>query len=429
MKKFEDFKIWFENKLKELNLFPDLNFIELMFQTCFEGLQPDTNPKIIVLGGGPGSGKTTFRKKHLHKGSNNNYYIHDMDETLVLLPGYQEMFQREGTVRAFEAWWPIAQQVIDILMVYATQNKLNIIYDHTCGSEGSYLSLKNAREQGYRIVLYGFYVEEEKLLQRVLERSIDEGRLVSKEIVSEYLRRFSTLWLCYLKIVDQATLYNNNGLEYKEIFSVQNGKPNVFNYGDYRNFLSMGYDIKIAMTKFPNIPALLDEIKLQEYQKRKAQLGLFYSTSSIIQFHLEIEELSKNPRWLAQAALWTEEKWGYIRGFPGVSKREELLKKISNGFYMVTYGKCAVGMFALFDHDTLPHAKELMYVYVDEPFRGLGIGKKIITMAKQISASLSGKIIIFDTLNPNLNRFYEKQGAEAVCDGQLLGHPTTVFKM
>lgn len=429
MYNFEDFKIWFEQELKEAQLSLDPKCIELMYESFFSKLESEKNPKIITLGGGPGAGKTTFRKKHLKIGLANNYHIHDLDETLILLPGYQEMLKKEGPVLAFEAWWPTAQKLTNIMMVYATKNKLNIIYDRTCGTEASYLALKSAKERGYCITFYGFYADEAKALERVNERTKTEGRAVTQKIVSEYLRRFSTLWPYYLKIMDDVILFDNNGLEYKEIFSMHNGKSKVLHYSDYRKFLSTAFDIEVTKGMFPNIPAILDEIKLEKYQKAKAWQGLFYVTFRKIEPHmLRIYKLSENSTWLEQAALWAEEKWGYVRGFPGISKRKELIGLLKDGFYMVTYGKCAVGMFALLDHQK-PNTKELMYVYIDEALRGLGIGNLIITKAKQISEELGAKEIIFDTLNPNLNRFYEKLQAKAVCDGQLLGHPTTVFRM
>jgi diamine N-acetyltransferase len=160
----------------------------------------------------------------------------------------------------------------------------------------------------------------------------------------------------------------------------------------------------------------------------------FYTTLGKFRFPLDVLKLSENQSWLNQAAVWTEKKWGYIRGYPGLEKRKELLSKLQNDFYIVMYGKHAVGMFFLLDYPsfnknrTTPN-KELMYFYVDESFRGLGIGGRMLKMAKKMAADQGGEMMILDTLNPNLNKFYEKHGAKIICDSQFLGHPTTELRI
>jgi len=47
----------------------------------------------------------------------------------------------------------------------------------------------------------------------------------------------------------------------------------------------------------------------------------FYSTSSKFKHHLEVKKLSDvkdNAEWIEKIAKWVEDKWGYIRGFPGM---------------------------------------------------------------------------------------------------------------
>lgn len=162
----------------------------------------------------------------------------------------------------------------------------------------------------------------------------------------------------------------------------------------------------------------------------------FYATSNRFTGNLKIQPFSdtKNPKWLEQIAKWVEDKWGYIRGFPGLEYRKDAISTIQDHFYVITYGKPPqpVGMFALFDYHSFSskiNAKELMYVYLEESFRGLGIGKRIIESAKKISESQGASMVVLDTLNPNLNHFYEKCGAKVICDGQLLKHPTSVLRI
>lgn len=430
MNTFNDFKTYIENALKKVNLFLEPEVIQLIYNTYFAGLKPNKNPKIIMLGGVPGAGKTTYRENHLRIGLANNYYVVDIDEILVLLPGYREA-KKSDPETAFKTWLPTARQIANAMMDFAAQNRLNVVYDRVCGTEESYFSLKNAHGQGYSITLYGFYAEEEKVLQRVKNRALNGGQSISQEIVIDHLHRFSTLWPHYLKLADKAFLLDNNAFEYKIIFSLQNKKSEVFDYSAYKKFLSLSYRVEEATVfKFPNISAILDEITLQAYQKKKAQRGLFYLTSHPFQPNLlTIGTLKNNPQWLETAALWGEEKWGYLRGFPGLTRRKELLNQLSNNFYIIAYEKTPIGMFALVDEEapfrnTLQF-KKLTYVYIDESFRDLGLGKKIIETAKQLAKKQEG-IIIFDTLHPNLDGFYKKR-AKPICEGETLGYPATVF--
>lgn len=53
----------------------------------------------------------------------------------------------------------------------------------------------------------------------------------------------------------------------------------------------------------------------------------------------------------------------------------------------------------------------------------------MLEMAKKISASQGSQMLVLDTLNPELNKFYEKHGAAVVCESQLLRHPTTLMRI
>ncbi|GEM_PF-6874335 len=150
---------------------------------------------------------------------------------------------------------------------------------------------------------------------------------------------------------------------------------------------------------------------------------------------LKVHKLSGHAEeklWLTQAAAWAEEKWGYIRNYPGITERIKIITKLKENFYIVTYDKQPVGMFALLDYKALESKqaiKELMYLYVDKSFRNMGIGSQMIKIAKGIAKQQGCESIVFDTLTPSLNGFYKKQGAKVICEGQLLGHPTTVLRM
>lgn len=165
-----------------------------------------------------------------------------------------------------------------------------------------------------------------------------------------------------------------------------------------------------------------------------------YISSHKFSFKLDVSLLSeeKDESFLEQIAIWTEKKWGYLRGNPGIEKRKELTKAIQDKIYLVKYGNHLVGIFALHNHALLEsetkseekiQVKELTHVYVDERFRGSSVGSRIVNIAKETAKAQGANLIILDTLNPTLNKFYERHGAKVICDNQFLGHPSTLLRM
>ncbi|HFD2288547.1 GNAT family N-acetyltransferase, partial [Legionella pneumophila] len=147
-------------------------------------------------------------------------------------------------------------------------------------------------------------------------------------------------------------------------------------------------------------------------------------SSALAKHKLTFTRLSDCMEYLPLAAKWAEDEWGYIRN-KGVEYREGVMHALSHDLYIGTYAGQPVAMFALLEHE-LPSSRELMYVYVDKEYRGLGFGKQIIEEAKRLTAMAGSDLILLDTLKPSLNRLYEKHGAKVVCEGKLYSHPTDV---
>lgn len=141
---------------------------------------------------------------------------------------------------------------------------------------------------------------------------------------------------------------------------------------------------------------------------------------------------------LTLASTWVEDEWGYIRN-KGIEFRKEMLTELNNQVYIATFNDQPVAMFVLHDYEfhselrekaaRLPILCELMCVYVAKNCRGLGFGRQIIDKAKQCAKEAGADLILLDTLKPGLNRMYEKQGAEVVCESRLHSHPTDVMTM
>ena len=159
-----------------------------------------------------------------------------------------------------------------------------------------------------------------------------------------------------------------------------------------------------------------------------------YISLSKFKHELKISKLAeeKTDDCLNQVSKWIEDKWGYLRGNPGLEKRREMTKAIADELYLLKYADQPIAMFRLGDHqplDAKTNVKELTHVYVDERFRSAGIGGRIVDIAKREAKLQGASLIVLDTLNPNLNRFYEKNGAVEVCETKFLGAPSTKLRM
>ena len=153
-----------------------------------------------------------------------------MDEVLICLPGYQKDLMALGPVEAFEKWWPTARKVADILVQYAVKKKYSILYDRTCGAEGSYFALIRAKKLGYQISFNGFCIEPDVALSRISKREKETGRAITSEIFEEYRSRFSALWPYYLDFADAADLYETSNDEPRKIFSLHDGVKDPVRY-------------------------------------------------------------------------------------------------------------------------------------------------------------------------------------------------------
>lgn len=191
-------------------------------------------PLLIAFGGSPGAGKTTLRKRLY---SSDGMHVHDLDEVMLSLSGYQADLKKEGARFAFEKWWPIAQTIAQRIVQHAIHEGYSILYDRTCGSDGSYFDFTLAKEKGYHISLTGLYADREVAKARVRKREKEEGRCVTEEIVDEYCARFSALWPRYLSLVDEAVLLCTNDEVPLLVYSSKEGTlhPKV-----YQKFLEEG---------------------------------------------------------------------------------------------------------------------------------------------------------------------------------------------
>jgi predicted ABC-type ATPase len=217
----------------------DETILKDLYVAFLQDLTSQKKPLLIAIGGGPGSGKTTFRKQLQNL---KNVHLHDMDEVMVRLPGWKKDFILFGPKKAFENWWPTAREISELLVRFAIESRYSILYDRSCGAEGSYLDILRAKQKGYRISFTGLYVEKETALKRAWKREKEEGRGMTEAIVNEYRSRFSALWPYYLLLADEIALFDTEKETPRLIFSSASG---IENAQLYQAFLEEGEAFKI----------------------------------------------------------------------------------------------------------------------------------------------------------------------------------------
>jgi len=160
-------------------------------------------------------------------------------------------------------------------------------------------------------------------------------------------------------------------------------------------------------------------------------------TSRHFKAELTFTCLAECPEHIPLLARWGEDKWGYLRRFPGYEVREQILCEKKSNFYVGFFAGQPVAMFMLKDLEAAQKCKKnadekyqksyqqficstrsqyLLYVYVDENYRGCGFGKQLMLEAKKRAKEGGADYITFSTLTPTLNQFYtqEEIGAAVV---------------
>lgn len=232
-----DFQEKFQNFISQSELhIPKEEYLDLynvFYNVFLKDLSPLEKPSLIIFAGGPGSGKTTARREYMKDFQ--NFHLHDIDEVFIRLKSYQEDLKTLTALEAFDNNWQVARKVSNQLVQFAFQNKFNVIYDRTCGSEGSLADLRDAVNiKGYSVTMSAFYVGEKMALERVVNREREEGRAVEPKLVTEYTQRFSGLFKDYLSFIPDVTLFCYGEL----CFEKKTGKENIFNEKAYEEFLN-----------------------------------------------------------------------------------------------------------------------------------------------------------------------------------------------
>ncbi len=182
-----------------------------IFEHCTAGVkssEPQEHPMLYLIGGAPGSGKSTLRKSFQQKGIlPSTVLLCDADTVMERSREYDEDQQALSTQIAYRKWREPAQAFSHALLTFGFKQRWNILYESPLTDADIYFFLRNAAIRGYRTDLTLLYAPPEVLGQRIEQRKEDYHGL------SKYLRdgRFTAGLAPYLiDIVDSLSVYDNS---------------------------------------------------------------------------------------------------------------------------------------------------------------------------------------------------------------------------
>lgn len=154
---------------------------------------------------------------------------------------------------------------------------------------------------------------------------------------------------------------------------------------------------------------------------------------------IKVYSLANNEQWIETVNAWSHEN---SLGLIALTEQDKTwVQDHKNEYYILVYGegKLAqpIGMFALLDmplsselkkkgtnNESANTIKELNCVYLSKSVRGLGLFSILMEKAKKIAKNeLRASIVFLETLDPSLNRLYEKHGAKILCNSRYPKDP------
>lgn len=181
-------------------------------------------PKILAIGGGPGSGKSLFcenlkMKKQLPKDA----VLHDPDLVMKSIPQYRAEANKDP-VKAFKNWELPALQLANEILLNALIARYNIIYQRTFALPESLKFIHFAKAVGYQVHTHMLICEHDIVLARAKEREKITKRHIPSEILLQRHEVIAKLLPDIENASDSYFCYENNedGVEPVLKFSCEN---------------------------------------------------------------------------------------------------------------------------------------------------------------------------------------------------------------
>ncbi|MBR2273375.1 MAG: zeta toxin family protein [Alphaproteobacteria bacterium] len=177
---------------------------EKIIAKLLEGLSPVKEPEFCQVSGIPGSGKSTFCKKHLPK----NYLFLSFDQIMISLFGYQQMLKTKGIIAAYQQYEMTARIIGYEVLRRALQNHLNIMLEHS-GTNQAHLELfKNLPKEGYKTTVDFIICDIDLAIKRAHKRALETKRYVPEQLIVERAEKFNQYRQAYQNLANKVISFD-----------------------------------------------------------------------------------------------------------------------------------------------------------------------------------------------------------------------------
>ncbi len=202
----------------------------------FKGITAVEDPQVMIMGGGPASGKSAMLRQAVLK----NHVEIDVDAIRVLLPEF-----KEGVRAGNKAIAAMTHEESSLLgkriAKEAVRRRYNVMVDGTGDSSYEKLAakIKGFRTSGHRVVANYVTVDTETAVARSIARGQRTGRYVPETYMREVHRSVSSVFDKAVRngLFDEATLWDTNGAEMLKVAHAIGNKLQVLEEKAWRRFL------------------------------------------------------------------------------------------------------------------------------------------------------------------------------------------------
>lgn len=174
-------------------------------------ISTSTQPELIVIGGGPGAGKSFFYE-YLNQYAQlpEDHILHDPDALLESIPEYHEDY-RHDPIRAFQRWELLARRMSHEFLLEALVNGHSVVYVRTLAYADSLELIDYCkRVLGYKVTIHLLTCPVELAIQRAIARQDTLNRYLSSELIIQRHKTVTAHLPRLKKMADHYFQYDNS---------------------------------------------------------------------------------------------------------------------------------------------------------------------------------------------------------------------------
>lgn len=245
-------------------------------------------PKLLIIGGSNGSGKTTFANEFLQH------------EPLIYLGAdaiAYELDAKNPMKHAFQAGRLFSERLADHI-----ECKTSLIIESTLSGLSLKKHIQRAKEQGYRVELVYLFLDSTDLCnERIQERVAKGGHFVPPEDVKRRFYRSNFNFVLYKELACEWGLYSNSYERYESVAIGENSQFEIFSPDLFTRFDAIGCIMNgISAERYERFAKYLriGNSSVKKAQEENCKLGIpnCYSINGVIVSDKESKVLAKKQK-------------------------------------------------------------------------------------------------------------------------------------